>query len=170
MATTLEENTQARKARLLALRNRAQKRKADDEPLEDIPSEQLTIVHRNFDISTGQAKRHTVEGEEDTIEKQVAGLSTQIVAEDALRRQQDLDLLSIQPKKPNWDLKRDVEKKLSKLESQTKASIAQLIRKRMAAERAASKGTTETTGLGDLDLAKATNEHAESVLSDADDD
>ena len=84
-------------------------------------------------------------------------------------------------------MKRDVEKKLSKLESQTKASIAQLIRrlslfaldyfstqilagKRMAAERAASKGTTETTGLGDLDLAKATNEHAESVLSDADDD
>lgn len=32
------------------------------------------------------------------------------------------------PKKPNWDLKRDVEKKMTKLDYQTKSAIAQLIR------------------------------------------
>ena len=31
------------------------------------------------------------------------------------------------PKRPNWDLKRDVEQKLAKLEKKTQASIAQLI-------------------------------------------
>ena len=33
------------------------------------------------------------------------------------------------PRKPDWDLKRDVAKKLEKLERRTQRAIAQLIRK-----------------------------------------
>jgi coiled-coil domain-containing protein 12 len=72
------------------------------------------------------------------------------------------DLTNIQPKKPNWDLKRDLDKRLAKLEPKTESAIAHLIRKstqqgsrsvntdaillgkRIATERAANQG-------GDMD-------------------
>jgi coiled-coil domain-containing protein 12 len=40
------------------------------------------------------------------------------------------DLLNIAPKRPNWDLKREMEKKLAKLERQTQQAIHTLIRTR----------------------------------------
>jgi hypothetical protein len=43
-----------------------------------------------------------------------------------------IDPVSIAPKKANWDLKRDVEKRLSKLERQTQNAIRELIRTRCA--------------------------------------
>ena len=39
------------------------------------------------------------------------------------------DLINLAPRKPDWDLKRDVAKKLEKLERRTQRVIAQLIRK-----------------------------------------
>lgn len=39
---------------------------------------------------------------------------------------QDL-LASIAPKKPNWDLRRDVEKKLAKLERRTQRALVQIV-------------------------------------------
>lgn len=44
------------------------------------------------------------------------------------------DLLDLAPKKPNWDLKRDLEKKLVKLEKKTHAALAQLLRKRLMSD------------------------------------
>ena len=35
------------------------------------------------------------------------------------------------PKKPNWDLKRDVEKKLEKLDRKTQRAIYEIIRQRL---------------------------------------
>ncbi|CAG9837055.1 unnamed protein product [Diabrotica balteata] len=42
-----------------------------------------------------------------------------------------LDVTSLAPRKPDWDLKRDVAKKLAKLEKQTQKAIAELIRNRL---------------------------------------
>ncbi|KAJ8964507.1 hypothetical protein NQ314_004795 [Rhamnusium bicolor] len=42
-----------------------------------------------------------------------------------------LDVTSLAPRKPDWDLKRDVAKKLAKLERQTQKAIAELIRERL---------------------------------------
>jgi coiled-coil domain-containing protein 12 len=39
------------------------------------------------------------------------------------------DVFNIAPKRPNWDLKREMEKKLAKLERRTQESIHTLIRK-----------------------------------------
>ena len=39
------------------------------------------------------------------------------------------DVFNIAPKRPNWDLKRELEKKLAKLERRTQESIHILIRK-----------------------------------------
>jgi hypothetical protein len=83
---------------------------------------------------------------EDTLERNVKGLAERIIAEDEAKRAQDLvtfifplkvsapfnlhvqDLLNIAPKRPNWDLKREMEKKVAKLERQTQQAIHTLIR------------------------------------------
>ncbi|CAG0882760.1 unnamed protein product [Cyprideis torosa] len=43
------------------------------------------------------------------------------------------DLTNLAPRKPDWDLKRDVAKKLEKLERRTQRAIAELIRERLKA-------------------------------------
>lgn len=40
---------------------------------------------------------------------------------------EDLDISSLAPRKPDWDLKRDVAKKLERLERRTQKAIAELI-------------------------------------------
>ena len=49
-----------------------------------------------------------------------------------LQEAQDEEELNIAPKKANWDLKRDVEKKLEKLNRRTQRAIVDIIRERMA--------------------------------------
>ena len=44
--------------------------------------------------------------------------------------------LNIAPKKPDWDLKRDIDKRLQKLQRRTQRAIVELIRKRLAEEAA----------------------------------
>jgi coiled-coil domain-containing protein 12 len=39
------------------------------------------------------------------------------------------------PKKPNWDLKRDVEKKLEKLDRRTQRAIYEIIRQRLEGDK-----------------------------------
>lgn len=46
----------------------------------------------------------------------------------------ELDLMSLAPRKPDWDLKRDVAPKLEKLERRTQRAIAELIRERLKQE------------------------------------
>merc|ERR1712168_867963 len=43
----------------------------------------------------------------------------------------EVDLTSLAPRKPDWDLKRDSAKKLEKLERRTQRAIAELIRERL---------------------------------------
>ncbi|VDB82858.1 unnamed protein product [Peniophora sp. CBMAI 1063] len=124
---SLAEVSEARKARLIALR----KRRAGEGDL----SEPI-LSTRNFDPETRTLrKRPTGQDEEDTVEKAVAGLAERILSEDESRREQDLDLFNIAPKRPNWDLKRDMQKKLAKLDRQTQQAIHTLIRQRLAAQK-----------------------------------
>ncbi|KAF7708450.1 coiled-coil domain-containing protein 12 [Silurus meridionalis] len=44
---------------------------------------------------------------------------------------EEVDLANLAPRKPDWDLKRDVAKKLEKLEKRTQKAIAELIRERL---------------------------------------
>ena len=43
----------------------------------------------------------------------------------------ELDFMNLAPRKPDWDLKRDVASKLEKLERRTQKAIAELIRERL---------------------------------------
>jgi len=47
---------------------------------------------------------------------------------------EDVDLTTLAPRKPDWDLKRDVAKKLEKLERRTQKAIVELIRERLKDE------------------------------------
>merc|ERR1719498_2269152 len=48
--------------------------------------------------------------------------------------QKDEALITIAPKRPNWDLKRDFEKKLATLSAKTDKAMVQLIRRQLAAD------------------------------------
>lgn len=43
----------------------------------------------------------------------------------------DIDISNLAPRKPDWDLKRDLSKKLEILERRTQKAIAELIRERL---------------------------------------
>ncbi|KAI5899533.1 mRNA splicing factor [Schizophyllum commune H4-8] len=154
---SLAEASEARKARLQALRRRKEEGAGADEPI---------LKHRNFDPESRQAKKRATKADadgdavmDDTVEKSVAGLAERIVAEDEERRAQELDVFNIAPKRANWDLKRDMEKKLARLERRTQEAIHTLIRQRLAAQ----KGQSD-------DIVGAMNSQAkDEQLSDEDD-
>ncbi|RSH87751.1 uncharacterized protein EHS24_000267 [Apiotrichum porosum] len=129
--TNLAATAAARKERLIALR----KRKANHDA-GGSTSGTFTFKQRNFDPETRQARvRVAGEAEENTVEKEVEGLAEAIVAEDEERRAEELDLFNIQPKRPNWDLKRDMNVRMGKLERKTNEAIATIFRQRLQAMR-----------------------------------
>ena len=67
---------------------------------------------------------------------------------------ESLDFTNLAPKKPDWDLKRDIAPKLEKLEKRTQKAIAELIRERLKEE----------------DLANAVAAGASAALADDDGD
>ena len=67
----------------------------------------------------------------------------------------EVDLTSLAPRKPDWDLKRDSAKKLDKLERRTQRAIAELIRERLKES-------------GEKDLAQAMDAATASALDERD--
>ena len=118
--------------------------------LTEISRDEPVLKNRNFDPVTRTLRKHDRTEDaimEDTVEKNVDGLAEKIITEDEERRAQELvchvpkllcilfdsyapqDIFNIAPKRPNWDLKREMDKKLAKLERKTQESIHALIRK-----------------------------------------
>lgn len=95
------------------------------------------LLSRNFDPETRTLRKNIRNGAitEDTLEKDVEGMAEKLIAEDEKQRTQELDVFNIAPKRPNWDLKREMEKKLVKLERKTQEAIHTLIRQRLAAQK-----------------------------------
>uniref|UniRef100_A0A0A9VWF0 Coiled-coil domain-containing protein 12 n=1 Tax=Lygus hesperus TaxID=30085 RepID=A0A0A9VWF0_LYGHE len=65
---------------------------------------------------------------ESEIQEQLEAAQTRVVIE-------ELDITTLAPRKPDWDLKRDIAKKLEKLEKRTQRAIAELIRDRLKSEQ-----------------------------------
>ncbi|KAJ3762696.1 mRNA splicing factor [Lentinula raphanica] len=128
---SLAETSDARKARLLELKKRKETR------YEEQIATQGIIKNRNFDPESRTLKKHagSEDVEMDTVEKKVEGLAEQVIAEDEEKRAEDLNVFNIAPKRPNWDLKRETDKKLAKLERKTQEAIHTLIRQRLAAQK-----------------------------------
>ncbi|KAG8217606.1 mRNA splicing factor, partial [Butyriboletus roseoflavus] len=131
---SLQEASEARKVRLVALRNRKEGRSEAD-------NGGSVLLSRNFDPETRTLRKHTQNGRltQDTVERNVEGMAERVIAEDEQRRAQELDVFNIAPKRPNWDLKRETEKKLARLERKTQEAIHTLIRQRLAAQKGQSE-------------------------------
>ena len=70
---------------------------------------------------------------EQTLEQQAREVEEEIrkKAEEEEQDDKGVDLFKLQPKKPNWDLKRDLEKKLDILNVRTENAIARIVRDRI---------------------------------------
>merc|ERR1711939_651434 len=178
--SSLEDAAAARKQKLLALRKRKAET-AGDEAAADSAADELAEVKaartefkfRSYDPSTGQARKHSkldTPGEVETVEEQTQHIIRQTILEDQERRRQELDLFNIQPKKPNWDLKRDLEKRLEKLKPKTQAAINTLIRQRLSAAQKGKSSTAASAGGEDLSAAigRRTIEEEAGAMSDED--
>ncbi|GAB6032303.1 hypothetical protein CHUAL_010942 [Chamberlinius hualienensis] len=91
-------------------------------------------VFRNYKPHDESLKEHTIprpqlSNLEEKVKDELEAAKTKPVVE-------GLDLSNLAPRKPDWDLKRDVSKKLEMLERQTQRSIAELIRARLKSEDA----------------------------------
>ncbi|GAB1198818.1 cwf18 pre-mRNA splicing factor-domain-containing protein [Aspergillus pseudonomiae] len=151
---TLDAAATERKARLAKLA--ALKRKqpepepltepnAKDDESEDAAPDVTTrfLSGRNYDAETRGPKLGFDQAPADgqiTLETQAAEIA-KATAEQAKKDDevdQPIDLFKLQPKKPNWDLKRDLDDKLSTLNVRTQNAIARLVRQRIEdAQRAA---------------------------------
>jgi len=78
---------------------------------------------------------------EKTLEQQAREVEEEIRKKADEEEQDDkgVDLFKLQPKKPNWDLKRDLDKKLEILNVRTENAIAKMVRERIEGAQKAAK-------------------------------
>ncbi|KAM6135054.1 coiled-coil domain-containing protein 12 [Pterocles gutturalis] len=134
----LEEEARRRRERLRALRQRTLQNQDSGErenkqPRED-DAEEETVKHkelklRNYDPEDEELKKRKVPqakpaSVEDKVKDQLEAAKPEPIID-------EVDLANLAPRKPDWDLKRDVAKKLEKLEKRTQRAIAELIRERL---------------------------------------
>ncbi|MCJ1243461.1 hypothetical protein MMC30_000658 [Trapelia coarctata] len=144
--TSLDAAATERKARLAKLKSLKRKQPDEDTETDSIAQEDAPTVTatylsgRNYDPSTRGPKLgfETAPSEnQETLEIRAKEISetTQKLAEEEEKAEKPIDLFKLQPKKPNWDLKRDVQRKLERLNVQTDNAIARIVRERIEAQR-----------------------------------
>lgn len=158
-----------RKARLAKLKNLKRKQPADEiaapesehapsPATQDIDVSQKHTSGRNYDPETrgpklGFEAPPTLGLEKPTLEEQAAQVESDIKQQAAEESKDDqgVDLFKLQPKKPNWDLKRDLDKKMAVLNVRTDNAIARLVRARITGAQKADEGSAN----GKVDLGAA---------------
>ncbi|KIV77723.1 hypothetical protein PV11_09505 [Exophiala sideris] len=157
--TTLDAAAVDRKARLAKLASLKRKQPGSDvtapaaqEEEEQRPDESTStdkyLSGRNYDIASKNAKlgfESVSIDDAETLEQQakrIAAEAAEQAAKDEVEAEKGIDLFKLQPKKPNWDLKRDLAEKMKILDVRTQNAIARLVRERIenAKKEAASSG------------------------------
>jgi coiled-coil domain-containing protein 12 len=160
--TTLEAAATDRKARLAKLA--ALKRKApsaDDVPGQEAQEDESNdasfdvtsqyLSGRNYDPSTKGPRlgfeNAPTQGQL-TLEEQASkiAISTAEAAKEDEEGDKPIDLFKLQPKKPNWDLKRDLDEKMKVLNARTDNAIARLVRERIQNAQKAAKENAKVDG------------------------
>lgn len=153
--TTLAAATDDRKARLAKLKSLKRKQPSpspsDEAPSpsrsQSPPTKQVSHLHlsgRNYDPETkgpklGFEAPPTLSLEAPTLEEQAADLQDEVNRQAAIDAAQaaekGIDLFKLQPKKPNWDLKRELNAKMEVLNVRTDNAIAGMVRERLAEKK-----------------------------------
>ncbi|CAO3596537.1 unnamed protein product [Absidia cylindrospora] len=132
----MEEEARRRKDRLEAIRKRKQastpsNTRVNDESIKDLKFRSYTPTDENLKQHVSIATPNHIKI---TAETETKEIPTQTLAEAAEKEKEDVDLFNLAPKKANWDLRRDVEKKLEKLDRRTQKAILETIRQRLTKE------------------------------------
>ncbi|KAF9919520.1 hypothetical protein FBU30_010917 [Linnemannia zychae] len=122
----MDEASKKRKERLEQLRKRKLESSGGDE---NVSMSFRNYTPLNENLKDDDSKVATPADIGDTVEKKMEGVIEKTIQEDDEKRAKDVDIFTLAPKKPNWDLKRDIESKLLKLEKKTRAAVIELIRK-----------------------------------------
>lgn len=121
---------------------------------------------RNYDFETRGPKlgfEVAPNGDAETLEDRATALAGETKEKEQKEEKGDkpIDLFQLQPKKPNWDLKRDVARKMEILNARTDNAIARLVRERIEEQRkkeseknngASTETGGENVGIGGVDL------------------
>lgn len=179
MASThasLDAAAQERKARLAKLKSlkRKQPTEDDNELVQEAGSASASVPNtylsgRNYDAATRGPKlgfENAPQSGQETLEQQAQGLAiaAKQQATEEMKADKPVDLFKLQPKKPNWDLKRDLERKLEKLNVQTDNAIARIVRERIAAQKKKQSEASQANANGEEDGAEATGLPGEELV------
>jgi len=157
MASThasLDAASTDRKARLAKLASLKRKQSEVDSSAQDSKNDDSSdslsnvttayLSGRNYDPQTRGPKlgfeRPPTDGEI-TLESQASkiAIETAQTAKEDEEADKPIDLFKLQPKKPNWDLKRDLDEKMNILNVRTENAIARLVRERIQNAQKAAK-------------------------------
>ncbi|KAE8445308.1 hypothetical protein EG329_013546 [Mollisiaceae sp. DMI_Dod_QoI] len=152
---TLGAAADERKARLAKLKSLKRKQPGDDNVAPEStrspspPAEpdvaKLHLSGRNYDSEAKGPKlgfeASPTQTVEKTLEQQARDVEEEIKKKASEEEHDDkgVDLFKLQPKKPNWDLKRDLDKKLEILNIRTENAIAKMVRERIEGAQKAAK-------------------------------
>ncbi|CEG65639.1 hypothetical protein RMATCC62417_02381 [Rhizopus microsporus] len=133
----MDQEAQKRKERLAELRKRKLESSSQDD--RSVDNAEKALKFRSYVPLDDKLKEHveiaTPNDVGETIESETKHLTKETLAEHAEKEKEEVDLFNLAPKKPNWDLKRDVEKKLQRLERKTQKAIYEIIRKRLEQDK-----------------------------------
>ena len=175
--TSLDAAATERKARLVKLASlkRKQPHPSSDDDTNGAPESQNSGIPspppdtttpnlslRNYDPVTRGPKlgfeAPPLAPDQETLETRAATLAAETKAAEAKEAKdhaegKGIDLFDLAPKKPNWDLKRDLARKMEVLEQRTDNAIARMVRERVEGQkRKGSDGDGEGVGMGGEDL------------------
>lgn len=154
----------ARLAKLASLKRKQPQSETQPEPSQEEADTKITahkktdayLSGRNFDVQTRGPKlgfENAPNLGQITLEDRAAVIASETAQQaktDEEAAENGIDLFKLQPKKPNWDLKRDLDEKMKILNVRTQNAIARLVRERIqkAKEEAQLKSSG---GAGDRD-------------------
>jgi len=143
---SLEATALKRKERLAALREAKNKKRTEGDKKLPAPSFR-SYKPADEDLQDLAIPEPQIEEITDKVKDELENEHKGVVME-------SLDFTNLAPKKPDWDLKRDIAPKLEKLEKRTQKAIAELIRERLKEEglaNAVSAGATVNAASDDED-------------------
>ncbi|EIE22848.1 hypothetical protein COCSUDRAFT_16114 [Coccomyxa subellipsoidea C-169] len=128
----MAETPGERKARLKALRDAAASADATEPSTSAAQGDEPVLKFRNYAVKDNRIEHQTIEAAQ-------APEYQEPVPEPSIVQEGDV-LLNVVPKKANWDLRRDVEKKLAKLERRTQRALVQLMQEQQREQLAQDGG------------------------------
>lgn len=180
---SLDAAATERKARLAKLASLKRKQPGSDttiaptttdgEPAAKSSETDVYISGRNYDTAARAPRlgfESTPAEDVETLEKRAERLAAEAkekAAKDEAENEKGIDLFKLQPKKPNWDLKRELAEKMKVVDVRTQNAIARLVRERIenskkeAQSKSGAKGAPdggEEVGMEGTTLAEAVRE------------